>query len=65
MAYISFDELPDDERPPRRIWLDDDALQAHFQRVRRDRDAKYGVGDKAGPIDDPVSNQAADLLIAE
>lgn len=65
MLYISFDELPSDERPPRRIWLDDDALTAHFQRVERDREAKYGGGDSAGPIEDPVSNDAAKLLIAD
>jgi hypothetical protein len=62
LLYISFDELPSDERPPRRIWLDDDALQAHFDRVERDRTAKYGG---EGAIEDPVDNDAAKLLIAE
>lgn len=65
MVYISFDELPEDERPPRRMWLDDEGLKAHFDRIRRDRDAKYGADGGAGPIEDPVQNQAASLLIAE
>ncbi len=26
-------ELPDDDRPPERIWLDDTALTAHFEAV--------------------------------
>lgn len=27
-------ELPDDDRPPERIWMDDEALSEHFERVR-------------------------------
>lgn len=59
---MSFDELLKEERPPRRLWLDDEGLQAHFDRVDRDRKAQYG-GEEA--IDDPVSNDAAKLLIAD
>jgi hypothetical protein len=56
--YLSFEELPDDEQPPRRIWRDPDKLSAHFDEVRRRRNQ--------GPerdIEDPVENEAARHLI--
>lgn len=69
LVFLSFDDLEEDERPPRRLWLDDDALSDHFKVVRRRRQEKYGGGsggsDGPGPIEDPVSNHAAGLLIAE
>lgn len=45
---LSFGELPDDERPPERIWLDDEALSAHWERVEAARKHKYG-GTEAVP----------------
>jgi hypothetical protein len=66
LVFLSFDELPDDERPPQRIWNDDDALKAWFDEVKRRRDEKYG-GEKAGPgpIEDPVENAAAKSLLVD
>lgn len=56
--FLSFEELPEDEQPPRRIWRDADKLSAHFDAVRAKR------GDVSGDIDDPVQNQAArDLIV--
>jgi len=63
LVFLSFSDLPQDEQPPHRIWLDDEALNSHFERVKRERDAKYGTGGK-GAIEDPVENQAAASLIA-
>ena len=63
--FLSFDELPEDERPPKRIWLDGDALREWFAEVKRKRDAKYGA-DPGGwdkSIEDPVDNAAAQGLI--
>lgn len=61
LVFLSFEELPKDERPDKRIWLNAEALKAHFERVERDRDAKAQGKD----IEDPVNNAAADLLIVE
>jgi hypothetical protein len=33
MTVLGWYELPDDDRPPERIWLDDKALTAHFEAV--------------------------------
>jgi hypothetical protein len=63
MYFIGFDELPDDERPPRRIWLDSEQLQSWFVQVKADRDRKYGTGDKLGAIEDPKENAAAGSLV--
>ncbi len=30
---LSWFELLDEDRPPERIWLDDEALEEHFERV--------------------------------
>jgi hypothetical protein len=61
LMVISFDELPEDERPARRIWLDNDRLEAWFKEVKRRRDEKYGG--KSREIEDPVQNDAARALI--
>jgi hypothetical protein len=64
--FLSFDELSADERPPKRIWLDGDALREWFEDVRRKREAKYGGKSDGGwdkSIEDPVQNQAAKDLI--
>lgn len=58
---IGFDELEEQERPPRRIWLDNERLAAWFKEVRRRRKERYS--DKE--IEDPVNNQAARGLIAD
>lgn len=67
LTFISFDELPEDERPPRRMWNDRRALSRWFRRVRAMRKQKYGGGDDDDawdkPIEDPVRNEAARDLI--
>jgi hypothetical protein len=62
LMIIGFDELEEDERPPRRIWLDNDRLGAWFKEVRRKRKERYS-GKGPGPIEDPVDNEAARSLI--
>jgi hypothetical protein len=45
LGFLHFDELPKDERPPRRIWLDPDEMRAHWAKVERIRKEKYGGDD--------------------
>lgn len=56
LAFSSFDELPSDEKPPRKIWLDEELLGDWFDQVSKRREEKYGVETKE--IEDPVQNQA-------
>ena len=63
LVVLSFDELPSDERPPRRMWNDGEALSKWFDEVRKRRDEKYGGKGSQGPIEDPVDNAAARSLI--
>jgi hypothetical protein len=63
LMVIGFDELDRDERPPRRIWLDNDRLSAWFKDIDRKRRQKYGLDKGPGAIDDPVANDAARSLI--
>lgn len=66
LNFISFDELLDDERPPRKLWGDGEKLNMWFEEVKRKRNEKYGLdGSESGPIDNPVRNAAARDLIAE
>lgn len=60
MVFLSFEELPPEERPPRKIWLNDEKLSAWFTRVEADRERERG-GDNT--VDDPVDNPAARDLI--
>lgn len=46
LQFASYDELPDEERPPRKIWWDKDAMRTWWTMVERKRDEKYGTGDK-------------------
>lgn len=44
-GFLSFDELPKDEKPPRKIWLDGDEMKKWWKAVERKRKAKYGGDD--------------------
>lgn len=60
--FLGWDELPKDERPPKRIWLDGEKLEEWFVMVNKRREEKYsGKGDRH--IEDPVQNEAAKGLI--
>lgn len=50
LTFVSFDELPKDERPPKLIWWDKDQMRSWWAMVERKRDEKYGAGgdNKAG-----------------
>lgn len=61
LAFLSFDELPADERPPRRIWLRPRELKAWFKAVEARRKEKYG-GDE-DTIDGPVSQNDTKALL--
>jgi hypothetical protein len=39
MNVLGFYELLDEDRPPERIWLDDEALEAHWSSVTARREA--------------------------
>lgn len=64
LGFLSFDELPSDERPPRSIWMEPKLLNDHFREVERVRKAKYGGGDDSStdikdvPIKGPVERNA-------
>jgi hypothetical protein len=65
LVYLSFEELPDEEKPPKRIWTDPQKLNEFFKKVDENRKAQYGGGGRSdlGPIENPVENEAAKLLI--
>lgn len=61
LVFLSFDELPDNERPPKRIWLDGEKLNDWFRQVKRNRDREM----KGESTDDGdyEQNAAAEALL--
>jgi hypothetical protein len=63
LAFLSFEELPEEERPPHEIWWENDLMKEHFKRVRAAREAKYGLESGSNmrdePIEGPVERNAA------
>jgi len=60
MLFASFDDNLDlDERPPKRVWLDNDKLKAHMEWVRRKRDREMKGESAKKEIEDPVDNDLA------
>lgn len=64
MAFVGFDELPSEERPPKHIWLDEDKLRSWFDAVEKRREEKYSGTSDRQPIEDPVENEAASSLVS-
>jgi hypothetical protein len=61
LQFLAFEDLPDEERPKRGIWLDSDKMRLHFKAVKKQREEKYGTDTKnPREIEDPVTNGAAD-----
>lgn len=61
LGFLGFDELPKEERPPRRIWLVPDEMRTWWTHVERRRKEKMeGGADEDG---DYETNAAAKDLI--
>jgi hypothetical protein len=37
LTVLGYFEVPEDERPPERMWLDDEALESHWEQVDQRR----------------------------
>jgi hypothetical protein len=64
LIFAGFDEIPDEDRPPREIWLNSRKLREFFAEVRRKRKAGVRGDDwpSEGDIEDPVTNPLATEL---
>lgn len=40
LNFLKLEELPDDERPKRAIWLESDLMREHFRKVEQIRERK-------------------------
>ncbi len=49
LTIMGYFELTEDERPPERIWLDDEALASHWEHVDQRRKRPSGSGSEAVP----------------
>lgn len=67
MQFVRFEELEEDEKPKKAIYLDQKKLEAHFAAVKKRRKERSET-DKDGrsrEIEDPVSNDAAKGFVPE
>lgn len=62
VIFLGFQDLPDDERPDRKIWHDGDALKRHFEAVKKRWEEKMDTNG-SGEVEDPVENAAAKGLL--
>lgn len=60
MVFLGFQDLPEEERPDRKIWHDTDALKRHFDLVKKRWEEKV---EGKGEVEDPVDNAAAKGLL--
>lgn len=62
LGFLGFEEFPREERPPRNIWFNPEAMESHWQRVK----AKWaGKGDNFdAPFGSSEENLAARDLIS-
>lgn len=44
LHFLGYSELPEEERPPKAIWLDADKMKLWWAEVNANRKAKYGGG---------------------
>lgn len=49
LRVLQYEEFPIEERPPKRIWLDNDKLNEWWVKVDRERKKKYSSKE---PVDD-------------
>lgn len=59
---LSWYELPDEDRPPERIWLDDDAIESHFEAREQERSSKSGDSSLVPQAGMERNELTADLL---
>lgn len=63
LVFLTYEELESEERPPKKIWLDGEAMSKWWKAVKRRREAKYS-GKGSDDIDGPVERNAlADELL--
>lgn len=55
MIYLGFEEMPEDDRPPKSIWQEPDALKRHFDELKANR-KRQADPTAAEPIEEPVQN---------
>jgi hypothetical protein len=45
LAVLAWHELPEEDIPPQHLWLDDEAINEHFEKVRDRRASGSGPAD--------------------
>lgn len=59
LQFLGFEELLEEDSPPRDIWMEPKKLKQHFDMVRRRRKSQSGDGDiRDQEIEGPVETNA-------
>lgn len=63
LIYLGWQDMDEEDQPPRHIWHDEELLKEHFEAVKQRWKEKFDPN-SSGAIEDPVQNAAAkDLLV--
>lgn len=66
LHFLGFEELPIEDRPPRKMWLDGKKLERWWTERTRAREERYGGAAAPGEAEGPVQiNAAAEGLIID
>jgi hypothetical protein len=58
LMFLNFDEMREEDIPPRKIWLDNEELSRWFADLKREHRQ-----DRGGGIEDPQRNSVIDLMV--
>lgn len=69
LAFLSYEELPKDERPPKSIWMNNKRMEEWWADVDRRREERYGGGGDGGStstsLDEPPGPGQRNALVDE
>ena len=58
LRVLDYEDFPIEERPPKRIWMDNEKINEWFKKVERDRKKKYSGGT---PEDEDEEDEEAEM----
>lgn len=63
LMFLGFEEMPEEDAPPKRIWLDDEGLTKHFAHLKEKRKAEMNPNGTQQPSEPMKENSLAKQMI--
>lgn len=65
LMFLGFEEMPEGDTPPKRIWLDNEALKEHFDMLKAKRKAEADPDSPQVPDGPMKQNSLAQEMIVK